>query len=1145
MSDKSNGSPNLYALLIGIDCYMPNKLPDGGYYPSLGGCVRDINHMEKMLRDTLKLTDKQIFKLTATKGTGPNPTEPKEKWPTYENIVNAFKHLINSAQAGDQLYIHYSGHGGRSKTIFPELKGTDGLDESLVPTDIGNSEARYLRDIEMSHLLRTMSDKGLLVTLVLDSCHSGGATRGEAGAVVRGIENIDTREGATDSLVAVRDVLIQSWQSLASARALSPSGWMPELKGYVLLAACKANELANEYPFDGTESNGALTYWLFDALKQNGPGFTYRSLYNRIVAKVHSKFVQQTPQIEGEGNREVFGSRQVQSQYAVNVLKYDAAKKRALLNTGRMQGVGKGAQFAIYPSTADLTKTEGRVALAELEEVGSDNTWAKITWPDGAVDIEEGFQAVLIGVAISMRAKVKLAEQKGLPKELDQASALKRVADEIGKEDNKWVRLSEGKEEADFQVAVNPHGEYEIWDPNGSVVPNLRPVLRIANSKNAAEVVQRLTHLTKYRNVKLIDNTDPASAVSKKLIVELGTAKLSDDGQSYVFGEAFGLRSRPFSVDELLCIRVTNATAKPLNVTVLDLQPDWGISQVFPLVDENNDQDYELLEAGQHKDIAIRASLPEGYQEGADIVKAIATTEGTSFRWLTLPALDNPLTPTRAITRGPANPLETLMAEFAAEQPTRTLLPLVTPKGTPWGTSQVEVRVRRPTIAHVHDPALSLLQAAVNEVVAKDTATTKSRSVGGKDTEVARPELDNPLIKEVSQYCVAVANGELTTEDLLSESDEAVEDARERGMLDVPKYCGRMMVGMAKTLYDAKIKGDTTIYQQYQDALTKKFGDCDTNYKNSFKMYMDFLMGGGEIPYRKCKQKSDFVIEGKLPEDGVVGIVADWGTGEPEAIEVLRQVKSHNPHVAIHLGDVYYAGTEYEFDNYFYQPWKKTLDLDNSGILSLALPGNHDLYAGGAPFYSLLDKLGQEASFFCLRNKYWQLIGLDTGLNDKLMYKVVGGTTVLDQTEADWLIDKIENADGRKTALLSHHQLFSANDQFDGRSYNKALYDQLSSVIPKVDLWLWGHEHDLVIFEPHLGLERGRCIGGSAFPVGNFEMPTTPANADVLYNKEVQLSKGQSFYQHCYVVMKLSGPNATVFYYEDRDGGRELYRDQF
>jgi len=50
--DKTLETP-LYALLIGINCYLPNKLPDGGSYRSLKGCVRDINLIEGFLRGEL------------------------------------------------------------------------------------------------------------------------------------------------------------------------------------------------------------------------------------------------------------------------------------------------------------------------------------------------------------------------------------------------------------------------------------------------------------------------------------------------------------------------------------------------------------------------------------------------------------------------------------------------------------------------------------------------------------------------------------------------------------------------------------------------------------------------------------------------------------------------------------------------------------------------------------------------------------------------------------------------------------------------------------------------------------------------------------------------------------------------------------
>src|SRR5215204_6483750 len=101
----------IHALLIGVDCYLPNTLPDGGSYPSLGGCVRDIKHIETFLRNSLGLTDDDITTLTASNQSGSHePAEPKKQWPTYENMVRAFKKLTEKAQPGEQVYIHYSGH---------------------------------------------------------------------------------------------------------------------------------------------------------------------------------------------------------------------------------------------------------------------------------------------------------------------------------------------------------------------------------------------------------------------------------------------------------------------------------------------------------------------------------------------------------------------------------------------------------------------------------------------------------------------------------------------------------------------------------------------------------------------------------------------------------------------------------------------------------------------------------------------------------------------------------------------------------------------------------------------------------------------------------------------------------------------------
>jgi predicted phosphodiesterase len=1118
MGDSETSKGKLYALLIGVDCYLPNRLPDGGFYPSLGGCVRDINHVENFLRERLELTDAEILKLTATNNGTSAPPEPQAQWPTYENMVAAFQQLMSRAQPGDQVYVHYSGHGGRTVTSFPKLKGEKGLDETLVPTDIGAPGTRYLRDVEMAYLLKQMSDKGLVVTIILDSCHSGGATRGLGGGAVRGISSIDTSTRPGDSLVATSEALEAFWQGIPQEQTRSAqlsSGWFPAMKDTVLIAACRANELANEFAFEGRERNGALTYWLLDSLKQVGPGLTYSMLHDRLLAKVHAKFQQQTPQLLGNGERTVFGIDRVNRPPASRVIEVDAANRQIKIEAGQVQGIGVGARFAIFPATAkDFTDEANQLAVAEVQNVQSTSCRATILQPSPMDGINESAQAVLLDAGtLRFRRTIGIVHRDDLLPEINQQDALERFTEAI--KENKWVRLAEKDEGVDYQIAVNANGEYEIWEPSGQIINNLRPALKIKDPQAAVELTKRLVHLTKYNNVKMLENSASTSPLARQISLEVVNEAAKSPGGTVILDDG-----------EQLTLRIKNNTAsQALNITVLDLQPDWGITKLFP-----PDADSMLLDPkGEPIEMTLNFELPKGYKEGIDTIKVFATIDNTSFNWLELPALDKPIvTKAAGAKRAGLNALEQLMADFAAEKPpeNQKRASLASVSVAQWTTVQLDVNIRRrpPSLKHTRDVSMSLLQAAFEEVGAEQQSANRAEANGPG----GRPSLSDPIFNAITDY---LAN---------PQEEPSPSESAERSAWDSVKYCAGLAAGVAREFWNAHVMGDSAKYDEYKQALTVKFGGCDPKFGDAVTRYVEFLLKHGTVPYRPYKDLSDSVIEGQLPDDALIGIVADWGTGQPEAIEVLRQVKALSPQVVMHLGDVYYAGTAKEVEDYFYKPWQDVLQPEASGITSLTVPGNHDYYSGGAPFYDLLDKFKQAASYFCLRNQHWQLIGLDTGLNDRLG----GPPTTLHPTELDWLRDKIQNADGRRTVLLSHHQLFSTNEQFEGKSYNPNLYAQLEDLLPKVDLWLWGHEHDLVIFGDYMNLQRGRCIGGSAFPVGKYEVPDVVKNPDVPFNKQVLLSKGSTFYQHCYTVMKLDGAQATVDYYEDSEGGKLLFREK-
>ena len=684
MTDQTNPTAKFHALLIGIDCYLPNRLSNGSSYGSLRGCVRDINHVEAYLLNTRPET--QIFKLTASNVDGSTtPKEPSEQLPTYKNMVEKFQELTRVAQIGDFVYIHYSGHGGRTKTNYPKLKGDDGVDETLVPTDIGKPEGQYLRDIELALILKRMVDKGLVVTVVLDSCHSGGAVRGDAN--IRGLDVVDETPRPTESLVGSSEELVATWETLTrgTRNVTDASGWLPEQKGYTLLAACRDNEYAYEFPFDGKESNGALTYWLLDSLKKLGTGVTYKVLHDRLLAKIHSQFERQMPMLQGESDRLIFGSNSVSYQLAVTVIKADIAQKRVQLQVGEANGILKGAEFAIYSlGITDLKQTEKRVALVQITELGAVESWAEIQQVLGEntiENIEQGSTALLLHPGVKLVRKVRLLPTKSVLPELEVAKPTV--------EGNAWIEFVSGDEKSDeavaYQVSVNEEGEYEILDPTGIPIAHLQPALKVGDPDAAADVVNRLVHLSKYQAVLQLDNNDPVSALAGKIKVELG--KAGENRELKPFDESGKIPT--LNPDEFAYLRIRNESDQTLNITVLAIQSDWSIGKLHPTHAE-----FIILDAGHEikPPVRFRTSLPEGYTEGADILKVFATVTGTSFDWLKLPALGEQRKGVEG--RRPSNPLEDLMAAIGNENPAnRNVSPAAYPSDE-WTTEQVKLIVK-------------------------------------------------------------------------------------------------------------------------------------------------------------------------------------------------------------------------------------------------------------------------------------------------------------------------------------------------------------------------------------------------------------------------------------------------------------------
>lgn len=301
------------------------------------------------------------------------------------------------------------------------------------------------------------------------------------------------------------------------------------------------------------------------------------------------------------------------------------------------------------------------------------------------------------------------------------------------------------------------------------------------------------------------------------------------------------------------------------------------------------------------------------------------------------------------------------------------------------------------------------------------------------------------------------------------------------------------------------------------------------------------------------------VVDYELPSNARVGILGDWGTSMDDAKQLMISMMAEGVDLIIHLGDIYYSGTKKECGS-FVACVNDAMTTAGYVVPFLAIPGNHEYYAWGEGFYNVvLPQLNarpnancqQEASYFCLRtqDQNWQFLAMDTGHNSVDALTLASaplGTEYapyLQDTEVQWHLDKLKNFSG-KTILLSHHQLFSANLDWkpasgypDKQGVNLALKSVFDPYFDTIACWIWGHEHNMMIFDGGLeNLNMGRLVGASAYEETVEEDPYAVVNPDITFNEDVVISNAEGYYNHSYAILTLgqgdSGKDISAAYYE-------------
>jgi len=142
------------AILIGI-----NYVGQNG---ELSGCHNDVKNIKRFLIEKQGFNEADML-ILMDDGVHNNPTR--------KNIMDAFERITQYSEAGDVVFVHYSGHGGRVEDVSGDEE--DGFDETLIPVDF-KSSGQILDDDVFATLVKPMK-KDVHVTVLMDCCHSGTA----------------------------------------------------------------------------------------------------------------------------------------------------------------------------------------------------------------------------------------------------------------------------------------------------------------------------------------------------------------------------------------------------------------------------------------------------------------------------------------------------------------------------------------------------------------------------------------------------------------------------------------------------------------------------------------------------------------------------------------------------------------------------------------------------------------------------------------------------------------------------------------------------------------------------------------------------------------------------------------------------------
>ena len=199
-----------------------------------------------------------------------------------------------------------------------------------------------------------------------------------------------------------------------------------------------------------------------------------------------------------------------------------------------------------------------------------------------------------------------------------------------------------------------------------------------------------------------------------------------------------------------------------------------------------------------------------------------------------------------------------------------------------------------PLLATFHHPAVSLLQSAMHEVLARTSPEASGQASAAIPTAALA---EHPHMQELA----------LAAEHVLAVRSAEVEATAESPTQEWARLLAEYAI--------AAMHGDKARMAELMDEL-QGLTPYDPRWIECAEVYLARLLERREMEYVAWRSLDDSVLT-TLPDAATVAVIGDWGTGTGAAKALLAQVAAFDPDVVIHLGDVYYAGTGPEYQANF------------------------------------------------------------------------------------------------------------------------------------------------------------------------------------------------------------------------------------